>query len=73
MGVGNLLGTILVSLLLAIGGALLIVSYVQLRKNEEEFPGSRSKGRQLAAIATSMLFICIVAIAVVEFFTGGKF
>ena len=72
MGVSNLIGSVILTLLLGIGGGLLIASYTELRKNEEDAPGSRAKGRQLAAISASVLFISIVGFFVLEFFTYGK-
>ncbi len=73
MGVFNLLGVIVITLLLGLGGGLMIGSFVELRKNEETDPGSRKKGRQLAAIASSVLFISTAGLILIEFFTGGKF
>ena len=73
MGVANLAGSIVLTLLLGGGGGLLIAAYVELRKDEDKFPGSRAKGRQLAAISSSVLFISVAAFLVLEFFMRGKF
>ena len=72
MGIANLIGSIILTLMIGLGGGLLIGSYVELRKNEEDFPGSRAKGRQLAVISSSVMFVSVAVFLVAEFFTGGK-
>ena len=74
--VANIVSLLILTPLLLAGGILMILSYVQLRKNEEEAKGSRAKGRQYAAISCSMLIIVAIAVVivygVVEFYSVGK-